>query len=93
MIEQTKWEIEFEKLESDVERFIENLAKLLQLGIYSAHLLGALGKHISARRQASVDLETNFPLIPPIDFNALLPNSPVGSVTSAQYVKGQLKIY
>jgi len=92
-IEQTKWDIEFEKLESDVERFRENLAKLLQLGIYSAHLLGALGKHISARRQASVDLETNFPLTPPIDFNALLPNSPVGSVTSAQYVKGQLKIY
>lgn len=92
-IQETKWEMKFEKLESDVERLIENLAKLLQLGIYSAHLLGALGKHISARRQASVEFETTFPLTPPIDFNALLPNSPVGSVTSAQYTNKQLKVY
>ncbi|MBO1352302.1 MAG: hypothetical protein EBE86_035320 [Hormoscilla sp. GUM202] len=92
-IKETKWDIKFEKLESDVERFIENLAKLLQLGIYSAHVLGALGKHVSARRRASVDLDTTFPLTPPSDFDCLLPNSPVGSVTSAQYINRQLKVY
>ena len=92
-IQETKWNIEFDQLESDVNCFIENLAKLLQLAIYSAHVLGALGKHVSARRQAGVDLETTFPLTPPSDFERLLPNSPVGSVTSAQYIKGQLKVY
>ncbi|BAT51121.1 hypothetical protein NOS3756_00410 [Nostoc sp. NIES-3756] len=92
-IQTTRWDITFEKLESDVERFIDNLAKLLQLAIYATHVLGALGKHVSARRYASVDMESNLPMTPPGDFECLLPNSPVGSVTSAQFINGQLKIF
>lgn len=92
-IQTTRWDIKFDRLESDVDRFIENLAKLLQLAIYAAHVLGALGKYVSARRQASVDLDSTFPLTPPSDFNRLLPNSPVGAVTNAQFIKGELKVF
>ena len=92
-IQETRWNIAFDQLEADPERFLENLSKLLQLAVYSAQVLGALGKHISARRQANIDLETTFPLTPPSDFDRLLPNSPVGSVTSAQYINRQLKVY
>ncbi|MEH1938723.1 MAG: ATP-binding protein [Nostoc sp.] len=92
-IQTTRWDIKFEQLESDVERFIDNLAKLLQLAIYAAHVLGALGKHVSARGYASVDLESTLPMTPPSDFESLLPNSPVGSVTSAQFLNRQLRIF
>lgn len=92
-IQETQWEIKLNQLEPEVDRFIENLAKLLQLAIYSARALGALGKHLATRLQASIDLESTFPLTPPNDFNRFLPNSPVGSVTSAQFIDGQLKIY
>ncbi|MDJ0845635.1 hypothetical protein [Crocosphaera sp.] len=80
-------------LESDVEKFINNLATLLQLSIYAAQGLGALGKHISARRSSNSELQSNLPLIPPVDFEKLLPASPVGAVTSAQYQDGHLKIH
>ena len=92
-IQATKWDTELDKLESDVELFTNNLATLLQLSIFAAQALGALGRHISTRRQSNSDIQSNLPLIPPIDFNPLLPASPVGAVTSAQYQDGHLKIH
>jgi ABC-type oligopeptide transport system ATPase subunit len=92
-IQETKWGIDFNRLDSDVDCFTDNLAILLQLAIYSARALGALGKHLLAKRQTNDSSETTFPLTPPRDFERLLPNSPVGSVTSAQYIDGQLKLH
>jgi len=93
-IQETKWDTKLEKLESDDETFVNNLATLLQLSIFAAQSLGALGKHISTRRQSNSDLQSNLPLIPPADFNRLLPASPVGAVTSAQYQNEEdLKIH
>ncbi|MGK7942599.1 MAG: AAA domain-containing protein [Crocosphaera sp.] len=92
-IKETKWDTELNKLESDVEKVINNLAILLQLSIYAAQGLGALGKHISARTSSNSELQSNLPLIPPVDFEKLLPASPVGAVTSAQYQNGDLKIH
>ncbi len=92
-IKETKWDTELGKLESDVELFVNNLATLLQLSIFATQALGALGKHVSTRRQSSSELQSNLPLIPPVDFERLLPASPVGAVTSAQYQDGNLKIH
>ncbi|EAZ92489.1 pPIWI_RE_Z domain-containing protein [Crocosphaera chwakensis] len=92
-IKETKWDTELNKLESDEEKFINNLAMLLQLSIYAAQGLGALGKHISTRKLSNSELQSNLPLIPPVDFEKLLPASPVGAVTSAQYQDGHLKIH
>jgi energy-coupling factor transporter ATP-binding protein EcfA2 len=92
-IKETKWDTELSILESDVEQFIHNLATLLQLSIFATQALGALGKYISTRRQSNSELQSNLPLIPPVDFERLLPASPVGAVTSAQYQDGDLKIH
>ncbi|WP_201767948.1 hypothetical protein [Acaryochloris sp. CCMEE 5410] len=92
----TRWDTDLATLEptsTDSDCFIINLATLLQLAIYSAHVLGALGKHISARQRADLSLESTLPITPPRDFNGLLPNSPVGSVTSAQFTQGHLNIF
>ncbi|MBW4537321.1 MAG: hypothetical protein KME09_25630 [Pleurocapsa minor HA4230-MV1] len=92
-IKETKWDTELSRLESDDELFTKNLATLLQLSIFATQALGALGKHFSTRRQSSSELQSNLPLIPPVDFERLLPASPVGAVTSAQYQDGHLKIH
>lgn len=92
-IKETKWDTELGKLESDDELFANNLAILLQLSIFATQALGALGKHVSTRRQSNSELQSNLPLIPPVDFERLLPASPVGAVTSAQYQDGHLKIH
>ncbi len=92
-IKETRWDTELGKLESNDELFAQNLATLLQLSIFATQALGALGKHVSTRRQSSSELQSNLPLIPPVDFERLLPASPVGAVTSAQYQDGHLKIH
>ena len=92
-IQETRWDTELKRFEDNTHRFEENLAKLLQLAIYTSHVLGALGKHISARYRASTTLDSSFPVTPPRDFDGLLPNSPVGSVTSAQFKDDQLRIF
>lgn len=92
-IQETKWDTQLDKLESDVELFTNNLATLLQISIFAAQALGALGKHVSTRRQSNSDIQSNLPLIPPADFERLLPASPVGAVTSAQYQEGNLKMH
>lgn len=92
-IVKTRWDPPLEQIEEDSDRFVENLAKLLQLSIYAAHVLGALGKHISARQHTTVDIQSSFPMAPPADFQRLLPTSPIGAVTSAQFVNQQLKIF
>lgn len=92
-IRETRWDTPLEQIEEDSDRFIENLAKLLQLSIYAAHVLGALGKHVSARRHTTIDIQSSFPMAPPTDFERLLPTPPIGSVTSAQFVNQQLKVF
>ena len=54
-IQETKWDTELDKLESDAKLFTNNLATLLQLSIFAAQALGALGRHISTRRQSNSD--------------------------------------
>lgn len=92
-IQETRWDTPLDQMEEDSDRFIENLAKLLQLSIYAAHVLGALGKHVSARQHTTVDIQSSFPMAPPTDFERLLPTSPIGSVTSAQFINQQLKVF